>query len=1001
MDPLFRLRLLGTPQVTLNDQPVRGFESRKALAFLCYVAVRDEPLSRTHLADLFWGDKPEAKGRGNLSRVLHNLNDLFPNAFHATRETIQLKPAVFSLDLREFERDAAQATPNGLAAAALLYRDEFMAGLFLDDCAEFEVWLVQERERWQQRVVSVLECLSGYYARHGEFSAALPFAARLLEIEPWREETHRQMMQLLSQTGQRSAALQQYEIAQRVLREEMGIEPSSETISLYEQIRREEIAPISPSPIRHNLPTALTSFFGRETEIARITARLNNPDCRLLTIVGTGGIGKTRLALEAAANSLGSYRDGVYFVPLASIPPGQADFIISAIAKAVGFTFAGTDEPKIQLLNFLHEKQMLLLLDNFEHLIDGRGLVTEYLQLAPSLKLLVTSREPLNLQAEWLIRVLGLSYPTISLQNGENPARYSALKLFAERANRLDEHFALTQKSSPHIIRICQIVEGMPLAIELAAAASKWQPIHKIAEQIGHNLDLMQTSLQDMDTRHQSLRGVLDWSYSLLKDVEQTVFRQLSVFVGEWTLEAARDICKGSGIAGDIIPSTLNNLVDKSLVLRNEINGDFRYHMLEPVQQFGTECLIKANEMRALKERHLWFYTTFAEEKERFLVDTDQYKWFCTIEYEHANLRGALTWSVGEGDIRLGARLAKATWSFWYRRDYVAEGAKWLELILQNRTTIRDPHVLAALNWQLGTFLIVQGATETAHFHYSEARLLAAACDDKHTLSRSLGGLGVIAAIQRNPSEAEEFLKNSLSLARQANGKHLIAEALTTMGWHHRNQGEINPARAELEEAVKLFTEVGDLSAIAEVKNVLGVLSYLMGDYNDSYMYLSDSLRISQEMSNQRHAAIAFLSLGELAFFQSNIAESGRLLRDGLIRIMRTGNRIVIPSTLEFLGFVAVAEGQFWRSAKILGAAAAARERTTIRRPSYLETHYTNAVASLQKEMEPPEFSLSWNEGRSMAIGQAVTYAIAGSTLPSIEPKLFDIQNSKTMVFDF
>lgn len=636
MDALFRLCLLGVPQATANGQPIREFESRKALALLAYLAVRDEPLARTHLADLFWSTLPEAKGRANLSRVLHNLNELFPDTFHASRDWIQIDLKAFALDICDFEAYAMSGTADALAAAAALYHDAFMAGLYLDDCPEFEVWLVAERERWHQRIVSVLECLSGFYARRGQSEAALPFTARLLYIEPWREETHREMMRLLAQTGQRSAALQQYESARRVLAEELNVEPSPETNALYQQIRAEEIAPRISSP--HNLPTQLTTFFGRETELTRIAARLNNPACRLLTLVGAGGIGKTRLELEAAKNLLGSFRDGVFFVPLASLGAGQTDFIVPAIASALNFTFEGPQEPKTQLLNFLRAKQLLLLLDNFEHLLKGTALVIEILQAAPQVKIFVTSREPLNVQAEWVTRVTGLSYPTSVSHNADELAGYSAVQLFVERANQLDEDFALNAKTSASVIRICQNVEGMPLAIELAATTLKSMAVEKISEQIASNVDLT-TPMHDTEARHSNLRAVLDWSFALLSQAEQTVFRRLAVFVGGWTLAAATFVCGGDELPTESVAALLSELETKSLVAQEEREEEMRYRLLEPVRQYARNKLLEAGEAEAVAARHLEFFVQLTDRAEPELTDAQQGAWLKGLETELDDFR--------------------------------------------------------------------------------------------------------------------------------------------------------------------------------------------------------------------------------------------------------------------------------------------------------------------------------------------------------------------------
>lgn len=954
MDALFRLCLLGAPRVTLDGQPVTGFRTRKCLALLCYLAARstelgsNAPLSRMHLTNLFWGDLPESNGRSNLSYTLHNLNALFPNALHATRETIALNEDIFVIDTREFDAHAALATEDSLTAAAALYHDEFMAGVFLDDCPEFEVWLVGERERWRQRIVSVLECLSGDYARHVEYEKALPYAARILDIEPWREEAHRHMMLLLACTGQRSAALQQYETCRRVLAEELGAEPGAETRALYEQIRAEEFAPAPRGSAPNNMPMPLTSFVGREADLARIAVRMNNPDCRLLTLVGAGGIGKTRLALEAGKNLLGTFHDGVFFVPLASIAPGQGEFIVPEIANALGFTLAGPEDPKTQLLNFLRGKKMLLLLDNLEQLLSsaegsrGIGLVLEILQHAPNLKILATSREPLNVQAEWLTRVMGLSYPTSLVtpvvgQNreaGESFLHYSAVQLFVERASRVDQDFALDAETSVSVVRICQSVEGMPLALELAAAALKSVPVGKIAEQIALNVDLT-TPMRDVETRHQSLRAVLDWSYGLLCEPEQTLFGRLSVFAGGWTLEAAEEVCAGGIVDQGHVLNCLNNLVAKSLVLIQYRDVETRYRMLEPVCQYASEKLKQNGEGTRVRTRHLEYFVTLAEQVEPNLEGAEQQSWLDLLESEHDNFRAALAWANEINKAQSELRLAGALGRFWYRRGYFVEGQRYLE---------------QALN--------------------------AAQNDFAPWRAKAFNGAGMMLFAQGDYSGAQTLLEQSVALYRASGEKQELAFALNNLGFQKYLQGDLHGATLVLEEGLELARQVEDSRRIALLLNSLGELARYQGDYARARTLYEESLALARRTGDRQRIAEPLFNLGCVLNMQGDHQAAQSLFGEGLILSEESGDKRLIAAYLGGLAGTRVAQGMPEQAARLFGAAEALREEIHYELEPTDRADYECHVAALREAIDAAAFAAAWAEGRAMTLEQAITYTL-------------------------
>ncbi len=629
MARLFRLRFLGAVQIERDGKPVHGFRSRKALALLGYLAVQNRPVPREHLVDLFWEGMPEARGRANLSWVLNRIAALLPGCLETDPHTVQFqRPSGYWLDIDAFEALEVQGEADALNAAAQLYRGEFLEDLYLRDCAEFEIWLAGERERWRQRVAQVLEKLVAYHERRGEREQALHCARRLLALEPWREESHRQVMRLLARSGQREAALAQYQTCRRLLAEELGIEPTTETTALYERIR-------AALARRHNLPPQPTPFVGREAELAEIARLLDDPDCRLVTILGPGGIGKTRLALQAAMARTDAFMEGVFFVPLAGI--GAADFLASAIAAALQCPLAGPQDPQAQLLDYLRGKEMLLVLDSFEHQLEGVALLVEILQNAPEVKLLVTSRQRLNLRWEWCFEIAGLEFPRGEMTDGIE--EYNAVRLFQQTARQSHRRFALTEGDRPAVARICRLVEGMPLGIELAAA---WVGTHSCAEivhEIERGLGFLATPLRDVPERHRSVRSAFERSWQLLTPSEQQMFMRLSVFYG-FSPQAAGEVTGAS-------PAILKSLADKSL-LRRAPSG--RYEMHELLRQYAAEKLAAAPAAHdETHDRHCTYYAALLQGQEAALAGAGAMEAVAAIRAEIANVHAAWRWAATQG----------------------------------------------------------------------------------------------------------------------------------------------------------------------------------------------------------------------------------------------------------------------------------------------------------------------------------------------------------------
>ncbi len=639
------LRLLGKPQVEWGGAPVAGFISAKVQALLFYLAVTGRAHTRKALAGLLWGEMPEAQASKNLRNALSNLRSLVAPYLLITREDVAFNRNVpYWLDVEVFlsalSGDIWRKDLSTLHNAVELYQGDFLEGFYVGQALAMEEWVLGRRSFLNGLMVQALQMLVVKHLEREENAAGIHYANRLLAIEPWREETHRHLMLLLARSRQRSAALAQYDICCKMLASELSVEPMPETTALYNRIK----AAAAPPP--HNLPPQPTPIVGREAELAEIASYLNNPNAQLLTLVGPGGIGKTYLGLQAAARCIDPqanfemrFGDGVFFVPLIAVSPLGADqpSLIAAMADVFKFSFQGPVHPQAQLLNYLREKDMLLILDNFDRLIAEARQLVDILRLAPRVKLLVTSRVRLNLQEEWLLEVRGLDYPPSLDVSAETAMACSAVTLFVQQARRVQAGFTLTDAETPEVIRICQLVEGAPLGIELAASWLRLLSCREIVSEIQKNLDFLTTSLQDVPERHKSLRAVFDYSWNLLSAEEQTMFRRLAVFRGGFKREAA------AKILGVSLP-LLAGLVDKSLLRRDAVG---RYEVHDLLRQYAEEKLQSdPAETEQVYDAHCRYYAELMYEQREALKGGDMNVALTALNTERENVRTAWNWAV-------------------------------------------------------------------------------------------------------------------------------------------------------------------------------------------------------------------------------------------------------------------------------------------------------------------------------------------------------------------
>ncbi len=942
------LALLGPLQVTLDGAPITTFESDKVRALLAYLAVEaDRPHRRDALAGLLWPERPERAAHLNLNQALANLRGALgdrtatPPFLCITRETVQFNRASdYELDVETFRArfaaceqhphrhpETCKPCVQRLQQAIDLYRGSFLAQFFLSDSAAFEEWALLKREWLHRRALRALARLADYHERRADYEQAQHDTWRQLELDPWREESHRQLMRVLALSGQRSAALEQYERCRRALADELGVEPAEETTALYERICTAEYGTSAgaeylafPAARPHNLPPQPTPFIGRENELVALADLLAQPACRLITLVGPGGIGKTRLALQAATDQIEAFAQGVSFVPLA--PLRSSEFLVPAIASALGLAFSGREDPRAQLLTYLRGKEVLLVLDNFEHLLEGTELLVDILRRASVVTLLVTSRERLNLQGEWVFDIPGLQVPAGDQTEGVED--YSAVALFVQRARKVHARFTFGEAEKLAVARICQLVEGMPLGVELAAAWVRALSCADIAQEIEQSLGFLTTSLRDVPERHRSLRAVFDHSWRLLSADERGVFRKLSVFRGGFGRDAAEQV------AGATLP-LLAAVVDKSLLRRNAAG---RYELHELVRQYADEQLREAGETEQTRDRHLAFFLALAEAAEPWLTSGERTRWLVALDAEHDNLRAALAWSQTEAaGSELGLRLAGALYWFWHLRDYASEGRGWLAgALAQIGASVRTP-----------------------------AR------------AKALKGVGALAWSQGDYAAARSLLTESVAMWREVGNKQGLAHALLALGWVQRAQRNLTAAYALEAESMALFRELGDSWGLAFSLDSLGSVTRNQGDYAAARALLEESAALFRELRDPWGLSLPLNHLGIVALAQGDYAAACARYMEGLMLRRDVGHSLHMADSLTNLAEVASVMGQPERAARLWGAAEALYDSIGAIDAYMWPVDYDRAARA---QRDDAAFAVARAEGRAMTLEQAISYAL-------------------------
>ncbi len=926
-----------------------GPRHRRLLAALLVHA--GEVVAADRLIDVLWGSETPRSAAEMLHVRVSELRKLLRAGQLEQPDVVVTHPPGYlirvgpdELDARRFEQLAAagqQALAEGdpstaaarLGAALALWRGPALTDIADRPYAQSEIARLEDLR---------LQALEGRLDADLAVGRHLDVIAELkgLVVEhPLRERFWYQLMLVLYRAGRQGEALQAYQTASELLVEELGIDPGADLQRLRTAILRQEpaLAPAETSPHRrhevpNNLPVHLTSFIGRDEELAAVRESLST--ARLVTLTGVGGAGKSRLATEVAATLLNVYPGGVWLVEMAALTDPRL------IAPTTAGLLGVRENPERDLLQLLiahlRPASTLIVLDNCEHLVEGvADFARRLLDACPQLRILCTSRERLGITGEVQHSLSGLRIPEPASASESQLRCADAVRLFAERAAAVQASFELSDTTISRVAEICQRLDGLPLAIELAAARISTYGVAQIAARLGDRFRLLTRGSRIALPRHRTLRAVVDWSYELLGEPERRVFDRLSVFVGGFTFEAADAVC-GHPDDGSDLPEMLARLLDKSLVMAEAVaSPEYRYRMLETLRAYGMERLDARGETDQLHARHAAFFRGLAEAAGLGLRGADQPVWLERLSKEHNNLRSALQWSIARGDTETAARMAGSLYPFWDLRGHYTEGRRWLTDVLTAGGDISETVRTRAL-MGVATLAIIQGDVEQAVAACEEATARSRAANDGAGLAHALQYLGLIAIYADELDQAAALLAQSIKSAR-------AAEAPWEHGWALIFLAVLALAREELDRAAALSRE---------------------------------SMAVLEPVGDLEAFGWAVAICGAAAWAQDNLKEASTALRTALQAFNRLSGLWGLSVALLVSAFVLVQQGRDHAGVRLLGAAESLRASAGVGMVPFIQTWLDTAVADTKAALGPETFHREWQAGHTLPREVAVAHAL-------------------------
>lgn len=974
------IRLLGPFEVTGDGAPLTGFAYAKVRALLAYLAVERRPHQRAELAALLWPDQPERSARGSLSQALTTLRkalgDRGPELplLLADVQYVQLDPGgAVEVDagrllaaLAACEAHAHRswrtcaACAERMGEALELYRGPFLADVAIPDSAVFEEWAMLQREHTAQRVLSALERLAERALWRGAYGEALAFARRLVALDPLLEVSQRALMRLLALNSEAAAALAQYRQVEAMLAQELGAEPEPATAELAEQIRRGDVAALRPQPPPFAVPLPPTPLVGRGEALRAVCAQVRAGGGRALTLAGAGGIGKTRLALEAAHELRYDFEDGVFMVELAAL--GDAALVADAVARALGVKERPRQPMRETLREHLRERHLLLVLDNFEHVVEAAPLVSELLAACPGLSALATSRTPLMIRAERQVVL-------------EPLADDEAVGLFLQRAQAVGADLAADEASASIYSAICRRLDRLPLAIELIAVRARTLTPLELLRQLERPLQALARGARDVAPRHQSLRDAIRWSYELLGPDEQRAFRALGVFAGGCSAEAAQAVL---GPSLDALPA-LEALERASLAQRQAVADQTRFLLLETIREYALELLERADEAAAARRRHAEHFAGFARAASDELLRAEAPRWRAWVAAEHANLRAAFSWAIEHRQHDTSLWLAAGIWRFHWMAGYLREGLERLEAALAQREGATLEAQCVALR-AAGVLAIGLSDYPRARRWLEAAVEVGWRLGDQSALQPILTNLGQALLEQGELEDARIHLEVSLSLAERAADPGVAKFPLGFLASLHLRLGEHARALALSEEGLRINRAREDPEGTADALRTLAAIHHGLGDQARARRLAEEALAAHSALNHQLGMGLDFAVLGDIARARGEHAEALAQYRRCLSlwrgRENAVNSSLVLDGAAEVLGQM----GDPARAATLLGAAAATRERAGVRLTADEQAARDAVAGACRLALGEAAYGAARVAGRELTLAQAIGLALERAT---------------------
>jgi predicted ATPase/DNA-binding SARP family transcriptional activator len=988
--------LLGRLQIEHRQLGAITLTNRKAIGLLAYLLIEsDHTHSREFLLGLLWPDLPTRDAQNNLRVTWAHLRKVLGTSDSEAQPTLigdrlalRFNPlSDHELDVARFHalieacRDHPHADQDDcvecaarLTQALELVRGDFMEEFSLGDCDQFDDWLLIQREHFRLQATSALERLAAFHERAGRLAEAEGAIRRLLEYDPLSESAYRQLMRVLARADQRSAALDAYETYRRVLATELGLAPAVETMTLAEQIRTQALL---ESHVAHiDLPPVLTRFFGRQQESARLVDFLSRRTVRLVTLAGPGGIGKTRLAIEVANRMAGIFALDICFIELSGVADERS--VDDAMAAELRLPTDTGRSSTGAILEYLRDKTMLLVLDNCEHLVKACArLVQTLCHGAAGLTVLATSRIPLRLDEEHLVRLEPFATPTINEAEPFTVAEalsFDSVQLFTDRAARSLLQFSLTDANVRAVVRICQQLDGIPLAIEIAAAQARALPIEAIAERLGQRFDWLNRQVGETLPRQRTLHTLIDWSYELLSARERTVLCRFAVFAGGWTLEAAEAVYTSEEPCAEI----LAELVDHSLVVFGADAERQRYSMHETIRQFA-QAQLRGNDQEAdARERHARYYAQLISRLAENRAGQSLPERLRTVQDDHDNLRAAFEWLLahdGEQALRLVAQLG-TNLNFWELGGFFQEGRRWLKSALKQTESLVS--IQRAYAWLAASDL----SSAISDFEYG-LQCARQAQDLFQQLSDQMGEIDArlkyceLAELAGEQANLQSKVEEALQMAEQTSYTVGIAKAKYLLGTIAFHVGEFETAVQYVFPGVALWRELNNPFELATALNRLAGALAGIHEFAAAQSAQEECRDIYQSLGYRRGVATAVQNLGGVAYKLGDYARARAFFCDSLRIRHDLGLQRGYAYSFEFIADVYEMEKRYEHAVQLLAAAETLRVRIGAPVEQINQKENEASLTRLRTQLGDVVFDLEWSKGVHMTTEQAIALALS------------------------